>query len=404
MKESVLLLISTESKVKLNSKKYQGNKTPTRKKQVETAVSGESGLTRVEYANINSYVVSIVDENGRRRRITLNNPKPRDDFEAVMLVRQIKQHLAEGFGLCACQRTVNEIVDGEILPFLRERSDDRKNDRYCRDLSSRYNLYWRKALEGLKPANLTRQRLQRIADQISPARAGKEKLSAATYNRALAAISAIGKFLESRGYTSTNPARGLQRRKENNRRIRVVRDDELSRLFTVLDEFPELFKCYVQISFRTMARQMELLRATWVDVSFEQRTLTLHDTKNGQPHVLPLSDGAIDVLHRLAALRINNFLFPGKTAAGHMGRPGRQLKALFAKAAVPDLWAHDFRRSGATWACRKGATVHDVSVVLNHGSVAVTQRYIVAHNPRLHSAVEGVDEFINAVLTKKKEE
>lgn len=381
--------------MKLNDKKYQGSEPPTRKKQVESAVPGEPGLRHIQYANSTAYVLQVMDA-GKRRRITLKNPEPRDDFEAVMRARQVKQRLAEGLGLDACLRTVNKIVDDEILPFLRQRSDDRKNQRYCRDLLNRYNAYWRKPLEGLKPEDLSRQRLQRMADALAPIRPGKEKLAAATYNRALAAISSIGKFLESRGYTSTNPARGLQTRKENNRRTRILRDDELPRFFAALSEFPRWFQLFIQLLLHTWVRQGEALRAKWSDVSWEQRTLILHDTKNGKPHVVPLSDGAIDVLRQLAVLKTGDYLFPGKTAAGHMGRPGRHLKALFAKAGVTDLWGHDLRRSGASWACRNGASVHDVSTILNHGSEAVTRRYLVAHEPRLHRAVEGVSRFIEA--------
>ncbi len=382
--------------MKLNDKKYQGSEPPTRKKQVEFAVLGEPGLRHIIYPIEPSYVLTVTD-NGQRRRITLKNPKPRDDVEAVMRARQIKQRLADGLGLDACLRSVNEIVDDEILPFLLQRSDDRKNQRYCRDLQNRFNANWREPLAGLRPEELTRQRLQRIADGLTPVRPGKDKLAAATYNRALAAISVICKFLESRGYVTVNPARGLQRRKENNRRTRILRDDELPRFLSALDEFPTLFQLYVRLSLYVMARQMEILRAQWSDVSIEERTLILRETKNGKPHVVPLSEGAIDVIRQLATLRTNDYLFPGKTTAGHMGRPSRQLKALFAKANVPDLWAHDFRRSGATWACRNGASVHDVSAILNHGSVAVTHRYIVAHNPRLHAAVEGVDQLITQI-------
>ena len=101
-------------------------------------------------------------------------------------------------------------------------------------------------------------------------------------------------------------------------------------------------------------------------------------------------------MHQLSTLRTNDYLFPGKTVDGHMGRPGRQLKALFAKAGIPDFWGHDLRRTGASIACRNGASVHDVSAILNHSNVAVTQRYVVAHNPRLHAAVESVGRFIDA--------
>lgn len=383
--------------MKLNDKKYQGNEPPTRKKQVEIAVLGEPGLWHAMYPIEPSYVLTVTD-NGQRRRITLKNPKPRDDVEAVMRARQIKKRLAEGLGLDACQRTVNEIVDDEILPFLRQRSDDRKNQRYCRELQNRFNAYWREPLTGLRPEELTRQRLQRIADGLTPVRPGKDKLSAATYNRALAAISVICKFQESRGYASTNPARGLQTRKENNRRTRILRDDELPRFFAELSEFPLWFQLFIQLLLHTWIRQGEAMRAKWSDVSWDQRTLILHDTKNGKPHVVPLSDGAIEVLRQLATIKTNDYLFPGKTADGHMGRPGRHLKALFAKAGVTDLWGHDLRRSGASWACRNGASVHDVSAILNHSNVAVTQRYVVAHNPRLQAAVEGVSRFLDSAI------
>lgn len=383
--------------MKQNDNNYQGNEQPARKKQVEFAVPGEPGLRRILYANSTAYVLQVMDS-GKRRRITLKNPEPQDDFEAVMRARQIKQHLADGLGLDACQRTVNAIVDDEIMPFLRQRSDDRKNQRYCRDLLNRYNAYWRKPLEGLKPEDLTRQRLQRMADALKPVRACKEKLAAATYNRALAAISSIGKYLESRGYTSTNPARGLLARKENNRRTRILRDDELPRFFAALSGFPLVFQLFIQLLLHTWVRQGEALRAKWSDVSWEQRTLILHDTKNGKPHVVPLSEAALEVLRQLAPLKTNDYLFPGKTADGHMGRPGRHLKALFAKADVTDLWGHDLRRSGASWACRNGASVHDVSAILNHSNVAVTQRYVVAHNPRLQAAVEGVSRFLDSAI------
>ena len=254
--------------MKLNDNKYQGSEASTRKKQVESAVPGEPGLRRIRYANSTAYVLQVMDA-GKRRRITLKNPEPRDDFEAVMRARQIKQRLADGLGLDACLRTVNKIVDDEILPFLRQRSDDRKNHRYCRDLLSRYNAYWRKSLEGLKPEDLTRQRLQRMADALAPVRPGKEKLAAATHNKAQAAISTIGKFLESRGYTSTNPARGLQTHKENNRRTRILRDEEMPRFFKALDEFPLQFQLYIKLSLHTWTRQSETFRAKWADVSFE---------------------------------------------------------------------------------------------------------------------------------------
>lgn len=379
--------------MKTEDKKYQKSGSVRYTKQVESGVRGEPGLRRIQYAQSSAYVLQVM-VGGMRRRITLKNPEPRDDFEAVMRARQIKQRLAEGLSLESCKRTISQIVDGEVLPFLRQRSDDPKNQRYCRDLTNRYNAYWRKPLEGLKPDDLSRQCLQRIADNLAPTRPGKEKLAAATYNRALAAISTVGKFLESRGYTDINPARGLQTRRENNRRTRILRDDEFPRFFAALLEFDLQFQLWIKLQLFTCVRQGEALRARWSDVSFAQRTLILRETKNGKSHAVPLSDEAMEVVRQLAALRTNDFLFPGKSGDGHMGRPGRQLKALFTKIGAPDLWCHDLRRTGATMACRNGASIHDISAILNHSNVAVTHRYVMAHAPRLHAALDGAGKLI----------
>jgi integrase len=64
----------------------------------------------------------------------------------------------------------------------------------------------------------------------------------------------------------------------------------------------------------TVTRLRETLDARWEEVDFATATWTLpaRRMKTGVAHIVPLSTGALDVLHRQAALRQNEWVFPGR--------------------------------------------------------------------------------------------
>lgn len=64
----------------------------------------------------------------------------------------------------------------------------------------------------------------------------------------------------------------------------------------------------------TVTRLRETLDARWeeVDVAAATWTIPARRMKTGVAHIVPLSTGALDVLHKMAAIRQNEWIFPGR--------------------------------------------------------------------------------------------
>ena len=101
----------------------------------------------------------------------------------------------------------------------------------------------------------------------------------------------------------------------------------------------------------TACRTSEVLGAEWQEVDFDSRLWSIPGArmKAGKPHVVPLSDRAIEVLKAAADFRrgANSFVWPGD-------RPGRPLSnmtflMLLRRMERTDLTAHGFRSTFRDW-------------------------------------------------------
>ncbi len=69
----------------------------------------------------------------------------------------------------------------------------------------------------------------------------------------------------------------------------------------------------VVFALATGARKMELLNLTWQDVDLKRGVITLHETKNGERRILPLTGHALDLMREHAKIRRIDtpLVFPG---------------------------------------------------------------------------------------------
>ncbi|WP_254073142.1 site-specific integrase [Acidisphaera sp. S103] len=127
----------------------------------------------------------------------------------------------------------------------------------------------------------------------------------------------------------------------------------------------------------TMTRRQEAAMARWRDVNFEARTWTIQDTKNGEPHTVPLSRQAIDLLQsRLPIGDEPKAREPdpsGLVFATSTGRPlGNWDRAtkLVQEASGTKAWTrHDLRRTGATMLGDMGELPDIIEAALNHTAI-----------------------------------
>ncbi|HCC25382.1 MAG TPA: site-specific integrase, partial [Holosporales bacterium] len=148
----------------------------------------------------------------------------------------------------------------------------------------------------LKVLHVTRQDIESLHKnlQTTPYKA----------NHSLALLSKMFSLAVAWGWRDDNPVQGIERFQEE-KRDRWLNDEELQRLFSVLDQHPNHLTAYVfKFLLLTGARKGEALGATWNQFDLEKGVWTkpAHLTKQNKKEHLPLSDKALEVLQSVKRL------------------------------------------------------------------------------------------------------
>jgi integrase len=146
----------------------------------------------------------------------------------------------------------------------------------------------------------------------------------------------------------------------------------------------------------TGQRREEVAGMTWIELSEDLATWTIPATrtKNGIPHLVPLSQPARELLQALASDRPEHvqgaprranrsLVFPGECGTP-FGGWSKAKSALDRASGVSGWWLHDLRRTLATGLQRLGVRLEVTEAVLNHlsGSVGIYQRHDRAEEKR----------------------
>jgi integrase len=209
-------------------------------------------------------------------------------------------------------------------------------------------------------------------------RAKRTRLAAATVNRYSAALAsvltwAVRRRIAPKGWV--HPCRAVQRRPEQNEKTRFLTRDERERLLAACraSKWPRLY-LLVLLALTTGARKGELLGLTWADVDFEQATLHVGRSKNGDPKVLPVVPAALEQLRAFAGAA-GALVFPSaeKPEQAYSFEP-RWQQALKA-AHIRGFRFHDLRHSAASHLAQNGATLLEIADLLGHRQLSMTKRY-----------------------------
>jgi integrase len=141
----------------------------------------------------------------------------------------------------------------------------------------------------------------------------------------------------------------------------------------------------VLLAISTGARRGELVRLKWTDVDLKNARAIVHDTKNGDPRVLPLVGKALPALRelKLQGSALSEWVFPQPS-----GFPGpfesfdAHWYAALKAAAIEDFRFHDLRHTCASYLASQGATLLEIADTLGHRTMQMVQRY--AHLAQSH--------------------
>jgi integrase len=156
-------------------------------------------------------------------------------------------------------------------------------------------------------------------------------------------------------------------------RKRVLNPEELKAVLLALDAHRGSAAGQMNVWFAamkfillTLLRVNEVSGLRWRDVDLEAKTITLPVTKNGEPHVVPLSRQALQIIvdRRPAKVKLDGPVFAGITTNWNPAQ--RQINQL---SGTEGWHRHDLRRTGATLLGEMGVVPDIVEAALNHVSI-----------------------------------
>ncbi|HJD66159.1 MAG TPA: tyrosine-type recombinase/integrase [Rickettsia endosymbiont of Bembidion nr. Transversale] len=198
---------------------------------------------------------------------------------------------------------------------------------------------------------------------------------------------------------TVNPVVGVKKHKEKSR-DRYLTREEIPQFFTAIaEEKNQVMKDFFLIALYTSVRKDNILTMRWDQVSFADKKLYLPETKNGQPHSLPLLNQAVEILKARKEQSTSIWVFPSESSSsGHLQEPKKAWSRICKKAGIKNLRIHDLRRTIPSWMAMTGANQYVIGQLLNHTDPRSTAVYARLAND---TAREYMQKAVNAIINIK---
>jgi integrase len=191
-----------------------------------------------------------------------------------------------------------------------------------------------------------------------------------------------------RGILKVNPMTGMDKPAKEVKRDRVLTDEELTAVWRGTEQLGWPFGDAIRLLILTGARREEIGQLRRTEIVGDAIALTGDRTKNGEPHDIPLSKQAVELLKNVPRIAASDFVFTttGRTSISGWSNAKEQLDEL---ASIPAWRLHDIRRSVATGLQKLGIPLQVTEAVLGHvsgsraGVVGIYQRHGYADEKRV---------------------
>jgi integrase len=286
--------------------------------------------------------------------------------------------------------------------------------------------------KGRSVTSLTRRDVRDVLDTITERGAG------IMANRTLEVVRRMLNWAVEQDWLDASPASHVKKPAVEHSRDRVLDDDEIRKLWRCLSHVrtteqrrapgrkqaepdPDNPFCPLsptlaavqKVRLLTAQRGGEVIRMTWpaVDLAAKVWTVPAADSKNGQPHRVPLTDTVIALLG--SQLRrvyddktpkdAPDYVFGGKRGVLPLDRV-RKAGAALSTALGFELRSHDLRRTAATRMAAAGVPREHISRVLNHtpaGPVSTRVYDRHSYDGEKRVALETLERVVLAILEAK---
>ncbi|MDC0206428.1 tyrosine-type recombinase/integrase [Nitrospinae bacterium] len=187
------------------------------------------------------------------------------------------------------------------------------------------------------------------------------------------------------------------------RRQTIIKNKDLPKWFeNVLALKSSVVRDYLLTILLSGLRRNEALPLKKKDIDLAERTITLLDTKNNKPFLIPIPNFLHDVLKERVEDENNSlYVFPSRMKGRHITEPQSGINAVI-KASKIEFCSHDLRRLFVTTAEALDLSPFVIKRLVNHAIGSDnTSGYIVSDLDRLREPIQKIEDKI-LVLVKPK--
>lgn len=296
--------------------------------------------------------------------------------------------------------------------------DDKRSERTMEDYRAVLEADVFDKLGHLPAHEITAEQIAAVLEKI-------EDRSKHAAHKARSAVGSTFRWALSRRKVKVNPAKGLGFTHQSKPRNRVLTDNELSKLWRVLDNdelgVTEPIRLILKLAVLTGQRNSEVAGAMRSELRLSGsnplwRIPSERMKRRNREQIVPLSKQSVVLFHRALELAREDsvYVFPGTThgrrngtrRAEHIAQESvsRAMKKVTELAKIEDAWVHDMRRCVTTWLREYKHVSSDVcDLILHHSRKGVTASHYdfsVLEGPVRRALQEWAD-HVEAVATSK---
>lgn len=344
---------------------------------------------------------------GKQRRLLLGEYPGLSLAKARKLARHKQTAIDSGADPAAdrqaARRAAADTFEALAADYMAKhaRKFKRTADEDARILNADILPHWR----GRSVRELTRRDVRVLVDRV----ADRAPIMA---NRVLALIRKVLNFAVDHDWIDANPAARIAKPAREGSRDRVLTDEEIRRLWRLLSHFPDTAErpapgrkraagaaddplcpispalaALLKVRLLTAQRGGEVARMRWRDLTLPPDapdvpqlgwwTIPGSDTKNREPHRVPLTADALALIRAQATdEEPGEYVFTGRGGATVLDR-AKKAPAAVSRVLGIDFRGHDLRRTAATRMAEAGIPREHLARVLNHveGGARATKVY-----------------------------
>ncbi len=205
---------------------------------------------------------------------------------------------------------------------------------------------------------------------------------------------AAGQYEDSQGRSliTDNPVKRLSQTRawyRVERRQSFIKSHQLASWYTAVQNLEnKTLRDYLLLILFTGLRRQEAATLKWEQVDLKAKTLTIVDTKNRQPHTLPLSDYLYTLFLNRQQNTKSSYVFSGTGESGYIIEPRKQMAKVIETTGI-QFTVHDLRRTFITVAESLDIAAYALKRLLNHKMNGdVTAGYIMLDVERLRKPMQ----------------